>query len=760
MGVRYFAMLLWVAACLALGHLFVTHSVGAGNGRVQVVNLVLVITAFGVLGVGWFLVLRPAARRIREDYEAIRELHARTRLIVDSALDAVVAIDADGRIRDWNPQAERIFGWRREEILGRFVEETLIPERYREAHRSGIRRFLETGDRSVLGRRVEMAALHRDGREFPVELAVAAVPSGSSYQFCAFVRDITVWRETLESLRREKETAQTYLDIAGVIMLVVGRDQRVVRINQKGCEILGYPESEIVGRNWFDAFLPQRMREAVRALFDQIVAGATRPAAYFEMPIVTRGGEERLVAWHNTVIRDATGAFVATLSSGEDITYRKESERKLLELNAKLEEANRRLERLVLEDPLTELMNRRGLQRVLSRELRWVSREGGNLLAVLIDLDNFKQVNDGLGHAVGDVVLKEVAARLKACLRGTDYAARIGGDEFLVLLPKTPPADGIQIAERIRMVVGGRPVPHPGGEVRVTASLGVVEVTDRTPTIDDLLRLTHRTLHESKEGGKNRASYTWASGHRPRSGGAARVVEDLQRGDRFRVVSQPIMAVAEETPVGYELFSRSTIGPYEMPEDFFRLCAEVRVLANVDRHCLRSCVTAATSLPPDARRHVNLFPATLAGMPLGDLLAVFPSERPPGGFCLEISSRRIQDNTFRLGEIFRALRQDRILTAIDDVGLEGDSLASLVVLAPDLVKIDRAGVEGVGRDAARARALRSLLVAVRDLGAEVIVEGVQTREDLEALRALGVKYAQGFLWGQPVACAAGACRAT
>ncbi len=130
-----------------------------------------------------------------------------------------------------------------------------------------------------------------------------------------------------QALQSERDKAQQYLNIAGVMIVVIERDQRVSLVNKRGCEILGYREEEILGQKWFDTFVPEKEREATKAAFGQLLAGETEPVAHFENAILTRGGEERLIAWHNTILRNREGQVVATLSSGEDVTERRQAEK-------------------------------------------------------------------------------------------------------------------------------------------------------------------------------------------------------------------------------------------------------------------------------------------------------------------------------------------------------------------------------------------------------------------------------------------------
>ena len=133
-------------------------------------------------------------------------------------------------------------------------------------------------------------------------------------------------RANEQELRREKDRVRSYLDVAGVMLVAIDSEQRVDLINKKGCEILGYNEDEIVGKNWFDCFLPQRLRDPVKAVFERLTAGEIEPIEYYENPVLMRDGSERLMSWHNTVLRNDEGRIVFTLSSGEDITERKQAE--------------------------------------------------------------------------------------------------------------------------------------------------------------------------------------------------------------------------------------------------------------------------------------------------------------------------------------------------------------------------------------------------------------------------------------------------
>ncbi len=422
--------------------------------------------------------------------------------------------------------------------------------------------------------------------------------------------------------------------------------------------------------------------------------------------------------------------------------------RQLDSITTQLRAANTRLEQIALLDPLTQVLNRRGLQQVLSREIAWARRNRTEILALLLDLDDFKHINDTLGHAVGDVVLQELAKKLQASLRTTDYLARIGGDEFVILLPQTRLAEGMQIAEKVRLLVAETPVMLGSGAAAVTASIGVVSVAEAITSLGELLSRMHLVLAESKQAGKNRVNYRLRGEERPKEGYdvLSGVLQMLVRGDSFRVVKEPIFRLADEQVIGYEFLSRLPEGAFEIPENFFRLSLEANILTLVDQWCFKACVAAGLSVPAGARQHLNLFPSTILDIPVPDLLEVLPPQRLPGSYCIEISEQQIVGDPQNLAKPVHELKRAGILIAFDDVGFGRSCLESLTVLEPDIIKIDKRCVTGVGDDVARLRPLKRLLKLAEALGTEAVAEGIESRQDLEVLKSFGVKYGQGFLW--------------
>lgn len=425
--------------------------------------------------------------------------------------------------------------------------------------------------------------------------------------------------------------------------------------------------------------------------------------------------------------------------------------RDLARMKKELENVNRHLERLTLIEPLTELLNRRGLQQALSREMQHLGRAVTGSAALVIDLDDFKQINDQHGHAVGDVVLKEIGRRLRASVRAVDYVGRIGGDEFLLILPETDAAEVTRVAERIRLAIATAIIQHASGTVTVTASIAAILLTNEMPAVDQLLSRAHLLLPRAKGEGKNRVVFQSIdfddTARRLRA--QADMCANLARGKHVLTVKQAIFRLEDDSPIGYEFLSRYSNGAIELPENFFRLCAERNVLTLVDHACLRASIEAAMQLPPYARFHINIFPTTLLAIPVEHLLDLFPNPVPADTFCLEISEQQIIGDPTYLVPAVKALREAGILIAIDDVGFGSSCLESLILLEPDILKLDKRCVIGIDTDPPRIEHLRRYVRIARTLGCQIVAEGIETPEELAVVRSLGIEYGQGYFWGKP-----------
>jgi PAS domain S-box-containing protein len=270
----------------------------------------------------------------REGFSSLLPGPDPVRALLDLSGEALILVRLpSGRLVDANQSASRLLGYPREELLARS-----LPEIFPTAEMGKSCLILSGDGSSPDEKRFQTVLRDARGGEIPVEMYFECLTSGGNAYAAIAARDITERVRAQQALKRESDKAQNYLDVAGVILVVIGADRKISLINQKGCEVLGYKEEEMIGMDWFDRFLPEWSRDSVRSGFDMLMRGETQPAEYFENPVVTKSGDERMIAWHNTVLRDEAGRVIGTLSSGQDITERKKTEIELWRHRERLEE--------------------------------------------------------------------------------------------------------------------------------------------------------------------------------------------------------------------------------------------------------------------------------------------------------------------------------------------------------------------------------------------------------------------------------------
>ena len=248
--------------------------------------------------------------------------------IVEQATDSIIVTNFDYEIQYANQATEDLYGYSREELKGA-TPDFLNTEPMAEDAQENIYGKVASGEA------VTWAGLkkRKDGSTFICESKLSPLlgKDGKLLAYIGIQRDITERRRMEEALRQERDKAQKYLDVAGVMLVAIDANQKVNLINKQGCEILGCPEEEIVGKNWFDNFVPERVRDEAVAIFDRLMAGEIDGVEYFENPVLTKSGGETLIAWHNTVLTDERGDITGVLASGQDITVRQLLWKKMVE---------------------------------------------------------------------------------------------------------------------------------------------------------------------------------------------------------------------------------------------------------------------------------------------------------------------------------------------------------------------------------------------------------------------------------------------
>jgi diguanylate cyclase (GGDEF)-like protein len=422
-----------------------------------------------------------------------------------------------------------------------------------------------------------------------------------------------------------------------------------------------------------------------------------------------------------------------------------------VQLQAQIQALNTKIERLASRDPLTDLLNLRGLEQRIVQARGLDGRHTPSFTFFLVRCTNYPATNVRLGYAVGDILLREFARRITEALSPEDLVARVGGEEFLAAVPDLPVGHASILARLLHLALTQQPVALSMEALRPTAVIGFQRLR-RGP--GDLTELAAR-LHLRLELLEQESHASVLDLDEPQADKThdleffRRMERDLQEGRGLRTLFHPIFHLREQRIAAYEILSRGPRGFFELPQDFFRFCFDANILTQVDLQCLRLGVRAAEEMDDKVRFHVNLYPSTLLATPVDRILGFFPSDT--SRYCIEISEEQIlSDPTTLVGPV-AALKAAGLQVAIDDVGFGRSWLESLLLLEPDLVKIDKRTVAGIARNPSMLRALKRLIKVSLALDAEIVAEGVECVEDFAALVELGVTYGQGFLWGGPEA---------
>lgn len=298
------------------------HEYPSGKGRWHALRM----TTFDSAGHRRLVLLLEDISQRKKAEEALLQSMHRTQLVLDSAVDGILTIDDQGIVESMNPAAEEIFGYVADELLGRNIK-VLMPPPYKGEHDDYIQRYLATGKRMIIGIGREVVGRRKDGSTFPMDLAVSEFHLGGKRSFMGSVRDITDRKEVDEALRRERDFAESLVETAQAIVLVLDPEGRILRFNRYLEEISGFRLDDVRGRDWFETFLPEAERGPQRELFGELLAG--RPRGERAGPIVTREGDERRIEWAETTLEAADGSVVGLLWTGQDVTERVELEAQL-----------------------------------------------------------------------------------------------------------------------------------------------------------------------------------------------------------------------------------------------------------------------------------------------------------------------------------------------------------------------------------------------------------------------------------------------
>ncbi|HXL29860.1 MAG TPA: EAL domain-containing protein [Bradyrhizobium sp.] len=419
--------------------------------------------------------------------------------------------------------------------------------------------------------------------------------------------------------------------------------------------------------------------------------------------------------------------------------------------------ANRRVLELAQTDILTGLPNRAFFLEQLEEADSYERRGSGAFSILMLDLDRFKNVNDSLGHAAGDALLRQVALRLKSAIRSTDALARLGGDEFAIIQAECDDqrAGSIDLATRIAKLVA-EPFLLQGNQVEVGTSIGIAMAPEHGSDQEQLLKKADLALYRSKSAGRN--CFTLYDEAMSAELEARNTLEsdlrDAVARCQFELHYQPFFDVQSGQRRGLEALVRwrhPTRGLIP-PDQFIPLAEETGLIVPLGEWVLRRACDDATSWPADIKVAVNLSPVQLKQVELFDVIqsALRSSGLPAERLEIELTESVLLERAVENHALMERLKSIGISLALDDFGTGYSSLSCLTAFPFDKIKIDRSFIGNLTKRHKSSAIISSIVTLARGLNLSVTAEGVETQEQFERLKTLGVNFAQGYLLGRPM----------
>jgi diguanylate cyclase (GGDEF)-like protein/PAS domain S-box-containing protein len=652
-----------------------------------------------------------------------------TQAIVASAPDAVVVVDDDGAVVEFNPAAERMFGVRRDAVIGsELSDRMLLPS--------------PPSERAPLDGSYEATARRSNGATFAAEVSTAPVVGVDARLRVLYVRDIT----------ERRQAQRAVYDLAAIIessddAIISKTLEGVIESWNAGAERLyGHTAAEAIGQR-ISLVEPLGRPDQSPAVLALIRRG--RPIENLETVRVRKDGAEVHVSLTVSPIVDARGGVIAAAEIGRDITARKR--------------ADQRVAYLAYHDDLTGLPNRLMFGEHLDLALARAQRHGRQVAVLYVDLDDFKQVNDTYGHEAGDQLLRQIARRLERATRATDLVARHGGDEFIVLVADLPAGQdpaAREIAHTIAAHVEqalAAPAVLDGATITAGGSVGIAVYPEDATTSDALLRRADAAMYQAKElsqlsEGVTAAAAPTGAAHLPLT---ARMQLALERGE-FVLHYQPILRLEDMRMVGVEALIRWN-HPDEgllAPSAFIPLAERTDLITAIsdwviDEVCRASRpwvehhedIRAAVNLPI-ARWHPDAAERLLQTIRANGL--------DPSQIVVEVSESSAMTDPDRTQPILHDLHRHGVRLAIDDFGTGHSSLSRLTEMPVSTLKIDRAFVRDIPGGSHANAIATTIIQLARNIGAEALAEGIETPEQCEFLKREGCTLGQGFLFSPAV----------
>jgi diguanylate cyclase (GGDEF)-like protein/PAS domain S-box-containing protein len=676
---------------------------------------------------------------LKQAQEALRASEAELRLIMDNVPARVSYIDREYRYRFLNRHNEEWLAESRKELAGKRVVDVLGEDRFAQ--------IKPLFDRVLKGETVsseQMLAQPDGGVKWEsVHYAPNRDADGNVIGIYAVHTDVHEQKRNEEALRRANWMLSSHIGNTPLAVMEWDRDFKLVRWSPQAENIFGWTDDDVRGMPLTDnVLLHENDRDHVTGLVERLIAG-DEPRATGLTRNYRKGGETIWCEWYHSALLDDRGEIVSILSFVQDVSSRVQAEE--------------RLQYLATRDALTGLPNRLLLHERLTQAIAQARRTGRRVGVLFIDLDRFKNVNDTLGHRIGDELLKAVTQALAGALRETDLLARLGGDEFMVIVEEfDDPAVLARIAQKLCDAVA-HPMKVEEHDIYVTSSIGIAVYPDDSDDPDELLKHADVAMYRSKELGRNTYQFLDASlaEHRVKQHSLETSLRAALKANLLQLHYQPLVRIRDNVIIGAEALLRWNDPEHGSvpPKVFIPLAEESGLI-----HALGEWVLTNAAMQCRAWRDqglpltvsINLSARQFYREDLAQRIfdIVKQSGCEPSWLELEVTETSLLHDLDAIRKVLHELRAGGFAVAIDDFGTGYSSLTHLKHFPIDTLKIDISFIADLESDPGDAAITEAIIGLAGGLGLNVVAEGVGTRAQLDFLARRGCHAFQGF-WVSP-----------
>lgn len=663
-------------------------------------------------------------------FKRLVEQESHVTAIVDNSAEGIIVLDAEQTIDIFNPAAEKLFGYQSHEIRGKPLR-WLFPD------------LDVTSDSELLQNEIELFGRHRNGSSVPMSLRISQMQRDEQMYYTLLVADISqrkaAERQLLEAESRYRNLVETAHD------LVWSMDQQGnwTYLNNAVTDIYGLVAEDMLERHYSE-FQASESHERDATAFGQALAG--KELFQYETIHLDANGDRRYISFNARPTFSEDGKVLHLTGTARDITEQKHFEQELTYQ--------------AQHDKLTGLYNRNYFQSELERLISRIARSAAECALLYLDLDQFKYVNDTLGHAAGDRLLKECTEMLRKNVREGDLLARFGGDEFTVLLYNIDHSHALPVAQNIRAMFEHYKFMDSGKTFNVTCSIGLTMIDSDTHTADEALARADLACNISKSQGRN-CVHEYSEGDSEQTamaedmGWAARV-RDAIDNDRFKILYQPIVSLQSHQVQAYEVLLRlpTDDGKTIKPGGFIPAAERFGLMQNIDRWIVRQSMQYLAELH---NSNIQIqFAINLSGRAVDDpeLLPLIQgilrdTGLNPAALTFEITENVAIANLQAARRFINRIKDLGCRMALDDFGSGFCSFTYLKHLPVDSLKIDGSFVQGLTHTKVDQAMVQSMNQIAHAMGKTTIAEFVENKETWHLLKEYGVDFAQGHYLGKP-----------